>query len=166
MPAAGRVVAVRKQPAPARRATHQSKHLQLVCFTSTGVSAVPSARAQSLPGSSLAARHQPQGSSPHSTSDLPSLGSLDSTSARHTPAGSTAGSAHGGRAYLGAGSLDSAASDGAGADIESFEEYVAARRNGRSASWRADRTDEASTSSGETLPPKLKPQLGLGDGLL
>ena len=109
---------------------------------------------QSLPGSSLAARH-PQGSSPHSTSDLPSLGSLDS--GRHTPAGSAAGSVHGGRAYAATGSLDSAASDGTGADIESFEEYVAARRNGRSGGWRADRTDEASTSSGETPEPRRKP---------
>lgn len=60
------------------------------------------------------------------------------------------GSAHGGRAFLGAGSLDSAASDAAGADIESFEEYVAARRerDGRNG-WRSDRTDEASISSGE-----------------
>ncbi|KAK9832479.1 hypothetical protein WJX81_000145 [Elliptochloris bilobata] len=112
---------------------------------------------ESLPGS--LARQQPLGVSPHSTSDLPSLGSMGdsdalgypgsaSGSARHTPAGSTAGSAHGGRAYLGAGSLDSTASDGTGADIESFEEYVAARRNRNSGRWRADRTDEASTSSG------------------
>ena len=59
---------------------------------------------------------------------------------------------------LGLAPLDSAASTdaAAGTDIESFEEYVAARREreGNGRSWRSDRNDEASTSSGANVPDR------------
>ncbi len=77
--------------------------------------------------------------------------------------GSAAGSAHSGRAFLGLASLDSAASTdaAAGTDIESFEEYVAARREreGNGRSWRSERNDEASTSSGANVPNPLTLQV-------